>query len=156
MAASKRLRFKILSRDQFTCRYCGRRAPDIELEVDHIVSIYDGGDDRESNLTAACFDCNRGKAAWSASFRPRIQADHIEDHMWLTLPAPKPSPVAITFDLDYSHLMRELDHAFARTFYSHLKGNDASSLAEIMAETEGKEYDPSCEAFYEESWRLTE
>lgn len=29
------LRFKVLRRDGFTCQYCGRRAPDVALHVDH-------------------------------------------------------------------------------------------------------------------------
>lgn len=60
-----RLRFAILERDGFRCRYCGARAPDVELEVDHIVSVNDGGTNDETNLTAACFRCNRGKKAQS-------------------------------------------------------------------------------------------
>lgn len=62
---STRLRFAILERDGFRCRYCGARAPDVELEVDHIVSVNDGGANDETNLTAACFRCNRGKKAQS-------------------------------------------------------------------------------------------
>lgn len=58
---SKRLRFKILNRDSFTCQYCGAKAPNVELEIDHIVPIAKGGEDIESNLITACFDCNRGK-----------------------------------------------------------------------------------------------
>lgn len=37
MAVSKRLRYEILRRDEFTCRYCGRRAPDVQLTIDHVV-----------------------------------------------------------------------------------------------------------------------
>ncbi len=55
------LRISILTRDNYTCQYCGRRAPQVELHVEHIISRYDGGPDHPSNLVAACTDCNYGK-----------------------------------------------------------------------------------------------
>jgi 5-methylcytosine-specific restriction endonuclease McrA len=55
------LRFAILERDAFACRYCGRKPPEVELEVDHLVPRSAGGTDDPSNLVTACFDCNRGK-----------------------------------------------------------------------------------------------
>jgi hypothetical protein len=60
---STRLRFAILARDQFTCRYCGRKAPDVELHVDHITPLSRGGSDEPDNLGAACSECNAGKAS---------------------------------------------------------------------------------------------
>lgn len=54
-------RFRILERDRFTCRYCGRRAPHVELEVDHVHPRSKDGKDDDANLVAACFDCNRAK-----------------------------------------------------------------------------------------------
>lgn len=60
MAISKRLRFEILRRDAFTCRYCGSGA---NLTVDHVVPTALGGSDEPENLTTACADCNSGKSA---------------------------------------------------------------------------------------------
>lgn len=57
----KSVRFEVLKRDSFTCQYCGRSAPDVILEIDHIVPVSKGGDDSIMNLIAACRDCNRGK-----------------------------------------------------------------------------------------------
>lgn len=57
-----KLRWQILERDSFTCRYCGRSAPDVMLEVDHRISLADGGDDNPDNLVASCMACNRGKS----------------------------------------------------------------------------------------------
>lgn len=54
-------RWAVLERDGFKCRYCGRAAPEVELVVDHARSVIDGGTNEESNLVAACFDCNSGK-----------------------------------------------------------------------------------------------
>lgn len=63
MAVSKRLRYEVLRRDEFTCRYCGRAAPDVLLAVDHVIPRSLGGTDEPGNLVAACVDCNSGKAA---------------------------------------------------------------------------------------------
>ena len=56
------LRWKILQRDKFCCQYCGQHAPNVKLEVDHIVPVADGGTDDENNLIACCYACNRGKS----------------------------------------------------------------------------------------------
>jgi 5-methylcytosine-specific restriction endonuclease McrA len=52
----------ILNRDKKTCRICGRKAPDVSLEVDHIIPVDKGGTNDPSNLETLCFDCNRGKS----------------------------------------------------------------------------------------------
>jgi hypothetical protein len=62
MAVSVRIRFEIFKRDDFTCRYCGKRSPEVVLEIDHIVPVCEGGIDDPINLAVACWDCNRGKA----------------------------------------------------------------------------------------------
>lgn len=59
----KAKRFEILNRDNFTCQYCGRKAPDVELEVDHIKPVAKGGSNEDDNLITACHDCNIGKSA---------------------------------------------------------------------------------------------
>ena len=58
----KGLRFRILVRDRFTCRYCGRKAPDVALAVDHVKPRSQGGTSDPGNLVAACTDCNAGKS----------------------------------------------------------------------------------------------
>lgn len=63
MAVSKRLRFEILRRDSYTCRYCGASAPDAKLTVDHVLPVALGGTDEPTNLVAACADCNVGKSS---------------------------------------------------------------------------------------------
>lgn len=54
-------RFEILNKTNFKCQYCGRGAPDVELQVEHIIPRAKGGTDNLSNLTVACFECNNGK-----------------------------------------------------------------------------------------------
>lgn len=63
MTVSRALRYQILRRDGFTCRYCGGRAPDVALRVDHVIPVALGGSDQPTNLTTACQDCNSGKSA---------------------------------------------------------------------------------------------
>ena len=58
---SKKLRFEVFKRDAFTCQYCGKKAPDVVLEVDHIKPVSKGGKNELLNLVTACFECNRGK-----------------------------------------------------------------------------------------------
>lgn len=60
--ASKRTRYLVLKRDNFTCQNCGGKAPQVQLEVDHVTPRSKGGDDSLRNLTTLCSDCNRGKS----------------------------------------------------------------------------------------------
>lgn len=69
MAVNKRLRFEIFKRDGFTCRYCGRRAPDVIIEVEHVWPKRLGGDDSAANLVTSCRDCNKGKSGVSLKTR---------------------------------------------------------------------------------------
>lgn len=62
MSISARLRFRIFTRDNFTCQYCGRRSPDVVLNVDHREPVSKGGNDDPANLVTACVDCNQGKS----------------------------------------------------------------------------------------------
>lgn len=72
---SGRKRFRILSRDNFTCRYCGRRAPEVVLQVDHIVARTKGGSDDDTNLITACFECNQGKLTMEVSIELPAQIE---------------------------------------------------------------------------------
>lgn len=63
MAVTKRTRFEVLRRDDHTCQYCGAKAPDVTLQIDHVVPVALGGDDKPSNLVTACRDCNGGKSS---------------------------------------------------------------------------------------------
>ena len=61
MSIPKKLRFQVFWRDGFTCQYCGRKPPEVVLEVDHIIPRSEGGTDNIENLVTACRDCNRSK-----------------------------------------------------------------------------------------------
>ncbi|MFV9482306.1 HNH endonuclease [Christiangramia sp. ASW11-125] len=60
---SKKVRFEVFKRDKFQCQYCGKSAPDIVLNVDHIDPVANGGSNDLINLITSCFDCNQGKKA---------------------------------------------------------------------------------------------
>lgn len=55
-------RFRILKRSGFRCVYCGAKAGEVELEIDHVHPVALGGTDAEHNLVAACQRCNGGKS----------------------------------------------------------------------------------------------
>jgi 5-methylcytosine-specific restriction endonuclease McrA len=59
---STRDRFMVFNRDSFQCQYCGRRAPDVFLEVDHIIPISKMGLDSIENMITSCSSCNHGKS----------------------------------------------------------------------------------------------
>lgn len=54
------MREEILKRDDYRCRYCGRRAQ--TLDIDHVIPVSQGGKTVFSNLVTACSACNRKKA----------------------------------------------------------------------------------------------
>lgn len=61
---SESLRFRILMRDEFTCKSCGRshiKSRNVELHVDHIIPWSKGGETLEENLETKCDRCNLGK-----------------------------------------------------------------------------------------------
>lgn len=61
-AISKKMRFEVFKRDSFTCQYCGSKAPDVLLHIDHIDPVALTGTNDILNLITACFDCNSGKS----------------------------------------------------------------------------------------------
>lgn len=74
----KKLRFEVFKRDSFTCQYCGKIAPDVILEVDHIVPVAEGGTNDIINLITACFECNRGKGATGLSDDAVVKKQHAQ------------------------------------------------------------------------------
>lgn len=54
-------RWSVLRRDGFTCQYCGQKAPNVILHVDHVNPKSNGGEYSMENLVTACGACNVGK-----------------------------------------------------------------------------------------------
>lgn len=59
---SPSLRWQVLRRDESTCQLCGAKAPQVPVEVDHVVPWSKGGPTVVENLRVLCFACNRGKS----------------------------------------------------------------------------------------------
>lgn len=70
---SKTLRFEVFKRDSFKCRYCGRAAPEVVLNLEHVVPVARGGLDEIANFVTACADCNGGKSDCPLDGTPEIQ-----------------------------------------------------------------------------------
>jgi 5-methylcytosine-specific restriction endonuclease McrA len=51
----------VLSRDHFTCQYCGATPPRKDLTVDHVVPRSRGGKTTWENVATACDKCNGRK-----------------------------------------------------------------------------------------------
>ncbi len=64
-APTPKHRMRILKRDDFRCRICGRRPADytdIELHVHHIRPFSEGGLTEDGNLITLCHTCHKGLA----------------------------------------------------------------------------------------------
>jgi hypothetical protein len=68
-----RIRFEAFKRDRFTCQYCGMKAPDVVLNVDHIHPVSDGGTNDLLNLVTSCRDCNSGKSDHKLSDQSAVE-----------------------------------------------------------------------------------
>lgn len=61
VSKSLRKRFQVLKKYGFSCFYCGRRPPEVRLQLEHMHPKSKGGTDNIDNLVPACFECNMGK-----------------------------------------------------------------------------------------------
>lgn len=82
-ALTKKVRFEVLKRDKFTCQYCGAKAPDVLLHVDHVTPVCNGGTSDILNLISSCEPCNLGKGGRplddaSALSKQRAQATALQ------------------------------------------------------------------------------
>lgn len=81
---SKRTRFEVFKRDSFKCQYCGASAPEVTLDLEHIIAHANGGGDDITNLVTACTACNSGKSSVplsdeSAVAKAKRQLDDIQE-----------------------------------------------------------------------------
>lgn len=144
----KALRFEVLRRDNFTCVYCGAKAPDTTLHVDHVVPESLGGLDEATNLVTACEDCNQGKAGrtltedrveqvaadaarWSAAMAQAAQEhaarraarDRLLDFFWQTW----------TAELSPDYLEPDWDEAIERFDQNGLSTDDLYELVQATS-----------------------
>ena len=53
----------------YTCLRCGRRKPDIELTVDHVIPLSVGGSNSIDNIQPLCRSCNASKQTKTIDYR---------------------------------------------------------------------------------------
>jgi 5-methylcytosine-specific restriction endonuclease McrA len=75
---------EVMRRDDYTCQYCGQRAP--VLTIDHVIPRHLGGGHTWDNLVAACPHCNHRKGGRTV--------DQAQMHL---LKTPTPPPVSATY-----------------------------------------------------------
>ena len=56
--AVKFSRINVLTRDRFTCQYCGTKKLMRELNYDHVVPRAQGGKTVWENIVSSCYECN--------------------------------------------------------------------------------------------------
>lgn len=65
----------------FRCLACGKRAPDIQLTVDHVIPLDKGGSNYIDNLQPLCLECNSAKGTQIIDYRPdrteRLQVEQL-------------------------------------------------------------------------------
>jgi hypothetical protein len=65
VSVDKDTRARVLARDDFECRYCGRPVRWTTSEIDHVRPRCQGGGDELSNLVTACLRCNDKKGGFT-------------------------------------------------------------------------------------------
>jgi 5-methylcytosine-specific restriction endonuclease McrA len=55
-------RTNLMTRDNYTCQYCGARLPMAKLNYDHVIPRRMGGKTVWENIVTACYPCNARKA----------------------------------------------------------------------------------------------
>lgn len=75
---SNKIRFEVFKRDNFTCQYCGVKAPEVVLNVDHIEPVSKGGTNDIYNLVTSCFECNSGKSDRRLNDNSKLEKQHDE------------------------------------------------------------------------------
>ena len=75
---SRKIRFEVFKRDSFACIYCGRKAPEVILEIDHVIPVSENGSNDLLNLVTSCFECNRGKSNRQLSDNTIVEKSRIQ------------------------------------------------------------------------------
>lgn len=144
------VRFKVFERDRFTCRYCGRSAPAVILEVDHVHPVSAGGTNSEANLVTSCFDCNRGKRARPVS----------ESYIQVTAYEPRPdfsTPLPIRRRVYREDVDDAVEYWTNDCFYDFVKGLESkirACLALVPLNEVKKAMDDVCAEMCPQSFSL--
>ncbi len=96
--AIKFSRVNVMTRDKFTCQYCGSKKKMRELNYDHVVPRHLGGRTTWENIVACCYPCNA---------RKRNRTPDQAGMALLSQPA-KPKFLPLTANLSFGHKVPEL------------------------------------------------
>lgn len=69
------LRERVLQRDQYRCKGCGRGRPTVQLQVAHIIAKQRGGNDSMANLRTLCLECHQREHPWMFRYQQRNAGD---------------------------------------------------------------------------------
>lgn len=128
---SKRQRWQILERDGHRCRYCGRDADEVKLEIDHLKPVAGGGCNCQSNLVTTCYDCNRGKGvSITGALESRNKRDAYERLRNMTLIAGAEEGAMRMYFRDETLNLKALFLA------AYLGGYDSSAVFDFMHESD--------------------
>lgn len=77
---------KYLFANQRCCPYCGEPLSD-KIEIDHIIPLYRGGNNKKENIILACRRCNRSKghkllSEWERTKNLSLNADALHALAW--------------------------------------------------------------------------
>jgi len=54
-------RRNVFQRDNFICQYCGKKVPQADCTIDHVIPRSSGGSNLWTNVVTSCIDCNTTK-----------------------------------------------------------------------------------------------
>jgi 5-methylcytosine-specific restriction endonuclease McrA len=110
--AVKFSRINVMTRDKFTCQYCGEKKKMRELNYDHVVPRHLGGRTSWDNIVTSCYPCNA---------RKRNRTPEMAGMRLLSTPSkPKFLPITVHLDLrgdvpdlwsDYVYWQTQLEEA---------------------------------------------
>lgn len=62
----------VLDRYNHTCLRCGKRAPEVKLQRDHVIPVIVGGSNDIENIQPLCGPCNKWKGDKAIDYRPKF------------------------------------------------------------------------------------
>lgn len=82
---SQKQKDRIIWRDQWTCRICEDELLPMRWNCDHVVPLWEGGDNEDHNLQAICANCHAEKSCIEAQRRReerrRLEMQNLERDM---------------------------------------------------------------------------
>jgi len=130
-----KVRFEVFKRDKFTCQYCGRSAPDVILELEHITPVSAGGDSDIMNLITSCKECNAGKGMraltdGAAMKKRKKQLDELQERREQLSAMMKWQQELLRMDDDASEFLQALWKELAPGY--HLNEQGVTTLRKMM------------------------